>query len=172
MVSEAGSVRSDTNWTCSTILIFQIPKSVIFDQNVIFSPESRPAGASWAKYLISCESKVACNFSVFCSNSCFWKFDWWFQQLGVSDPTPTGLALDFELFNPKKVNFLSGSHFFARKSSRRGLLSKMFDKLRIQGRMQIFEKTPRVLEITFWYCRTLDLDESFQNIPEGKVRLR
>ena len=26
------------------------------------------------------------------------------------------------------------------KSSRRGLLSKIFDKLRIQGRMQIFEK--------------------------------
>ena len=27
-----------------------------------------------------------------------------------------------------------------RKSSRRGLLGKIFDKLRIQGRMQIFEK--------------------------------
>ena len=27
-----------------------------------------------------------------------------------------------------------------RKSSRRGLLSKIFDKLRIQGRMQFFEK--------------------------------
>ena len=65
MVSEAGSVRSDTNWTCSTIWIFQIPKRLIFDQNVIF---------------------------------------------------------------------------FARKSSRRGLLGKIFDKLRIQGRMQIFEK--------------------------------
>ena len=65
MVSEAGSVRSDTNWTCSTIWIFQIPKRLIFDQNVIF---------------------------------------------------------------------------VARKSSRRGLLGKIFDKLRIQGRMQIFEK--------------------------------
>ena len=32
-----------------------------------------------------------------------------------------------------------------RKSSRRGLLGKMFDKLRIQGRMQIFEKKNRVL---------------------------
>ena len=30
--------------------------------------------------------------------------------------------------------------FWARKSSRRGLLGKIFDKLRIQGRMQIFEK--------------------------------
>ena len=30
--------------------------------------------------------------------------------------------------------------FFARRSSRRGLLGKIFDKLRIQGRMQIFEK--------------------------------
>ena len=28
-----------------------------------FSPEGRPAGAFWAKYLISCESKVACKFS-------------------------------------------------------------------------------------------------------------
>ena len=30
--------------------------------------------------------------------------------------------------------------FKAVKSSRRGLLSKIFHKLRIQGRMQIFEK--------------------------------
>ena len=30
--------------------------------------------------------------------------------------------------------------FRVRKSSRRGLLGKIFDKLRIQGRMQIFEK--------------------------------
>ena len=33
-----------------------------------------------------------------------------------------------------------GYVFWARKSSRRGLLGKIFDKLRIQGRMQIFEK--------------------------------
>ena len=33
-----------------------------------------------------------------------------------------------------------GVIFVARKSSRRGLLGKIFDKLRIQGRMQIFEK--------------------------------
>ena len=31
----------------------------------------------------------------------------------------------------------------ARKSSRKGLLGKMFDKLRIQGRMQILEKMPQ-----------------------------
>ena len=30
--------------------------------------------------------------------------------------------------------------FSARKSSRRGLLGKIFDKLRIQGRMYFFEK--------------------------------
>ena len=30
--------------------------------------------------------------------------------------------------------------FWARKASRRGLLDNIFDKLRIQGRMQIFEK--------------------------------
>ena len=28
-----------------------------------FGPACRPAGAFWAKYLISCESKVACAFS-------------------------------------------------------------------------------------------------------------
>ena len=42
---------------------------------------------------------------------------------------------------PKKI---AGNIFFdiskVQKSSRRGLLSKIFDKLRIQGRMQIFEK--------------------------------
>ena len=27
-----------------------------------FEPEEHPAGAFWAKYLISCESKVACKF--------------------------------------------------------------------------------------------------------------
>ena len=32
-----------------------------------------------------------------------------------------------------------------RKSSRRGLFGQIFHKLRIQGRMQIFEKSPRVL---------------------------
>ena len=64
-VSEAGSIGSDTNWTCSTFWIFQIPKRLTFYQEVIF---------------------------------------------------------------------------VARKSSRRGLLGKIFDKLRIQGRMQIFEK--------------------------------
>ena len=30
--------------------------------------------------------------------------------------------------------------FWARKASRRGLLGKIFDKLRIQGRMQILKK--------------------------------
>ena len=30
--------------------------------------------------------------------------------------------------------------FWARKSPRRGVLGKIFDKLRIQGRMQIFEE--------------------------------
>ena len=42
---------------------------------------------------------------------------------------------------PKKM---PGNIFFdiskVRKSSRRGLLGKIFDELRIQGRMQIFEK--------------------------------
>ena len=42
---------------------------------------------------------------------------------------------------PKKT---PGNIFFdiskVRKSSRRGLLGKIFDKLRIRGRMQIFEK--------------------------------
>ena len=44
------------------------------------------------------------------------------------------------LSNPKKVQFSTKVIFFARKSSRRGLLGKIFDKLRIQGRMHIFEK--------------------------------
>ena len=39
--------------------------------------------------------------------------------------------------------------FWVRKSSRRGLLGKIFHKLRIQGRMQSFEKNPRWLQIAF-----------------------
>ena len=96
--------------------------------------------------LISCESKVACKFSVFYSNSRFLKFDWWFQKLVVSDPTPTGLALQFEyLKSQKRLIFDQNVIFVARKSSRRGLLGKIFDKLWIQGRMQIFEKMSRLL---------------------------
>ena len=90
--------------------------------------------------LTSCESKVACKISGFYSISRFLKFDWRFQELGVSDPTPTGLALQFEFLKSKKGKFSTKVIFFARKSSRRSLLGKIFDKLRIQGRMQIFEK--------------------------------
>ena len=31
-------------------------------KELYFELESRPAGAFWAKYLISCESEVACKF--------------------------------------------------------------------------------------------------------------
>ena len=31
-------------------------------KELYFELESRPAGAFWAKYFISCESKVACKF--------------------------------------------------------------------------------------------------------------
>ena len=45
----------------------------------------------------------------------------------------------------------------------RGQKSKKNGYLRIQGRMQIFEKkSPTRLEITFWHSRTLELDESFR----------
>ena len=47
----------------------------------------------------------------------------------------------FHISRPTKI---PGNIFFdiskVRKSSRRGLLGKIFDMLRIQGRMQIFEK--------------------------------
>ena len=50
-------------------------------------------------------------------------------------------SFGFHISKPKKI---PGNIFFdiskVQKSSRRGLLSKIFDKLRIQGRMQIFEK--------------------------------
>ena len=47
----------------------------------------------------------------------------------------------FHISKPEKI---PGNIFFdilkVQKSSRRGLLAQIFDKLRIQGRMQIFEK--------------------------------
>ena len=50
-------------------------------------------------------------------------------------------SLILHISKPKKI---PGNIFVdiskVRKSSRRGLLCKIFDKLRIQGRMQIFEK--------------------------------
>ena len=48
------------------------------------------------------QKKAACNFSDVCSKSCFWMFDWWFQKLGGSEPTPDGLALTFEFVRSKK----------------------------------------------------------------------
>ena len=51
------------------------------------------------------QKKAACNFSDVCSKSCFWMFDWWFQKLGGSEPTPDGLALTFEFVRSKKCSF-------------------------------------------------------------------
>ena len=39
-----------------------VPQGAFWRITLYFEPESCPAGASWAKYLISCESKVACIF--------------------------------------------------------------------------------------------------------------
>ena len=39
-----------------------VPQGPFGRIKLLFEPESRPAGAFWAKYLISCESKVACKF--------------------------------------------------------------------------------------------------------------
>ena len=52
-----------------------------------------------------CVSKAACKFSVFCNKSCFWMFNWWFQKLGGSEPTPDGLALTFEFVRSRKGSF-------------------------------------------------------------------
>ena len=50
----------------------------------------------------------------------------------------------FHISKPKKI---PGNIFFdiskVRKSSRRGVLGKIFDKLRIRGRMQFFENKPQ-----------------------------
>ena len=52
-----------------------------------------------------------------------------------------GKSFGLHISKPKKI---PGNIFFdiskVRKSSRTGLLGKIFDKLRIQGRTQIFEK--------------------------------
>ena len=39
-----------------------VPQGALGQTKQFFEPESRPAGAFWAKYVISCESKVACIF--------------------------------------------------------------------------------------------------------------
>ena len=56
------------------------------------------------------QKKAACNFSDVCSKSCFWMFDWWFQKLGGSEPTPDGLALTFEFVRSKKRFILWWKH--------------------------------------------------------------
>ena len=43
-------------------LVSQVGGTARERKELYFEPESRPARASWATYLISCESEVACNF--------------------------------------------------------------------------------------------------------------
>ena len=54
------------------------------------------------EFFTACESKVACKFSVFCSKSRFWKMNWGFQELGVSELTPDRPALNFEFVRCEK----------------------------------------------------------------------
>ena len=67
---------------------------------------------------------------------------WYFEGQKVVPQGPFGrIKLYFEPEKRPAGAFLADKIvFWARKSSRRGLLGKIFDKLRIQGRMQIFEK--------------------------------
>ena len=51
------------------------------------------------------KKRAPLNFSDVCSKSCFWMFEWWFQKLGGSEPTPDGLALTFEFVKSKKGSF-------------------------------------------------------------------
>ena len=72
---------------------------------------------------------------------------WYFQGLKVVPQGPFGQTKLY--FEPEKspvgAFWADTIALWARKASRRGLLGKIFDKLRIQGRMQIFETNPRVL---------------------------
>ena len=72
---------------------------------------------------------------------------WYFEGQKVVPQGPFGrIKLYFELEKRPAGAFLADKIvFWATKSFRRGLLGQIFDKLRIQGRMQIFEKCPRVL---------------------------
>ena len=66
---------------------------------------------------------------------------WYFEGQKVNPQGPFGQTkLYFEPEKRPAGAFLADKIvFWARKSSRGGLLGKIFDKLRIQGRMQIFE---------------------------------
>ena len=50
--------HDDVSWLCNQGYVSWICILAMY-----FEPESRPAGAFWAKYLVSCESKVSCKFS-------------------------------------------------------------------------------------------------------------
>ena len=83
-------------------------------------------------------------FDIRIINNCvflmFWRLGTMLERFFI------GKSFRLHISKPKKI---PGNIFFdiskVQKSSRRGLLSKIFDKLRIQGRMQIFGKSPRVL---------------------------
>ena len=93
---------------CRNFWIYQISKRLL-------KHFSKTRFTCWkTSWKTRCESKVACNISVFCSNSRFWKFDWRFQKLGVSDPTPTRLALHFEFFKSQTCYVFK--FFFEKKS--------------------------------------------------------
>ena len=74
-----------------------------------FEPESRPAGAFWAKYWISCESKVACKFSKRNPRRVLIMF-WWARTIDLD-----ALILLVFLLLKKVLSALSYGHFTATK---------------------------------------------------------
>ena len=70
-------------------------------------------------------------------------FCWYFEGQKV---VPQGAFERIQLYfepdkRPAGAFWADTIAFWARKASRRGLLGKIFDKLRVRGRTQIFEKT-------------------------------
>ena len=54
-----GPTRAPNDLLFELLSLYRV---MCLDVCVCVYPESRPAGAFWAKYFISCESKVACKF--------------------------------------------------------------------------------------------------------------
>jgi hypothetical protein len=61
-VSKMAMYHGYVSWLC-IVAMYHGYVSWLYILAMYFEPESGPAGAFWAKYLISCESKVACKLS-------------------------------------------------------------------------------------------------------------
>ena len=100
------------SWNSKSLLSLNHRKCVVFWINMylltcsLATARSPPRFASGSREFLSflqlANPRSHANFQFFCSKSRFWKMNWGFQKLGVSELTPDRPALNFEFVRCEK----------------------------------------------------------------------